>query len=1068
MNFAQEETKILEYWQEINAFEKQLELTKHREPYSFYDGPPFATGLPHYGHLLSSAIKDTVCRYWIMNNKYVERRFGWDCHGLPVEHEIDKLLNIKGRQDVLDLGIDKYNDHCREVVMRYSKEWEATITRVGRWIDFKNDYKTLNLPFMETVWWAFKELWKKDLVYRGCRVMPYSTGCTTPLSNFEAGLDYKDVVDPAVVISFPLVDEDAAFLAWTTTPWTLPSNYALCVHPDFEYVKIKDDAIYPMPMILLKARLDAIYKDPKKAKYTILETYTGKQLEFKKYKPLFNYFPNPNAYKVLCDEYVTADSGTGIVHQAPGFGEDDNRISLKYGLITTDIESVPCPVDESGNFTAEIVDFKGMYVKEADKLICRKLKSENRLIKQGTITHSYPFCWRSETPLLYKAVPSWFIKVEHIREDLIRNNKKSKWVPEFVQEKRFQNWLANARDWNISRNRFWGTPIPIWVSDDFEEMVCIGSVEELEALTGEKGVTDIHRHFLDHLTIKSKSGKILRRTDEVFDCWFESGAMPYAQQHYPFENSDKMKSTFPADFIAEGLDQTRGWFYTLLVLSTHLFDQPPAKNQIVYGLVLAEDGKKMSKRLKNYPDPLKIINCYGADAMRLYLINSPVVRADSLRFKEEGVKELLSKVFLPWFNSFKFFKLQTELLKTEFDVDFKRDSELLNSCSNVMDKWILASEQSLIAYVVEEMANYRLYTVVPRLLSFIDELTNWYIRFNRKRLKGENGLEDALYALNTLYEVLMTISRLMAPFTPFMAEYVYLQLLPFTSTDAILKELCEGKSKEEALSVHFLLYPAPNPKWSDDNIVVGINRMQRVIELVRLIREQQAISLKMPLRELIVIHGDAEYLEDVLKSSHYIKEELNILEIKTTNDEAQYDVKYKLQADFKALGQKLKKDMPIVKKGLGLVTNEEIKIFLKTGEITVNGHVLNNSEVVVQKYFEPIDALQYHKSNMDGNVIVLLDCKIDAELAVKGYARELINRVQRLRKKGKMVPTDVVEYYIVNKDGTELEKALVVEKEMIEIALKAIPKVVKSVEKSDIHEEQEIMGETFELYLKKQ
>eukprot|EP00834_Sanchytrium_tribonematis_P000838 NODE_17_length_48642_cov_1.199349.p2 type:complete len:875 gc:universal NODE_17_length_48642_cov_1.199349:44561-41937(-) len=872
MNFAQEEEKILQFWQNIGAFEKSLELSKHRVPYSFYDGPPFATGLPHYGHLLSSAIKDTVCRYWHMNNRYVERRFGWDCHGLPVEFEIDKKLNIKGRQDVLDMGIGKYNEHCRDLVMKYSKEWEITVTRVGRWIDFENDYKTMNMSFMESVWWAFKSLWAKDLVYRGCRVMPYSTGCHTPISNFEAGQNYKDVVDPAVVVSFPLLDNSAAFLAWTTTPWTLPSNLALCVHPRYEYIKIFDESLSSIPLILGKERLDILYKDPKKANFTILETFSGKDLENQKYKPMFDYFSKLEGFRVLCDEYVTNDSGTGIVHQAPGFGEDDHRVCLKYGLIGTDISSLPCPVDEEGKFMDAVVDFKGIYIKEADKLICRKIKAENRLIKQGTLTHSYPFCWRSETPLIYKAFPSWFVKVEKVRDDLLRNNRKSKWVPDFVQEKRFQNWLSNAIDWNVSRNRFWGTPIPVWVSDDLEEMICVGSVEELEELTGKSEITDIHRHFIDHLEIPSRQGKgKLRRIDEVFDCWFESGSMPYAQKHYPFENKDKMEATFPAEFIAEGIDQTRGWFYTLLVLSTHLFDTPPAKNQIVYGLVLAEDGKKMSKRLKNYPEPSKVINLYGADALRLYLINSPVVRADSLKFKEEGVKELLSKVFLPWYNSFKFFKLQTDLLTSQFNIEYSYDSTYLSS-ENLMDRWILASEQSLITFVREEMSNYRLYTVVGRLLLFIDQLTNWYIRFNRKRLKGEFGEEDTLHSLNTLFEVILTISRLMAPFTPFMAENIFLQLKPFIKDSDISKNCGEGKYDDESQSIHFLLYPNAELKYQDESIQQGISRMQSVIELVRLIREKQGLTLKTPLRKLIVIHGDQSYLNDIELLSVYIKE----------------------------------------------------------------------------------------------------------------------------------------------------------------------------------------------------
>lgn len=703
-SFPKEEEKILAFWNEINAFHTSLELSKDRPVFSFYDGPPFATGLPHYGHLLAGTIKDIVTRYAHNTGHYVERRFGWDCHGLPVEHEIDKKLGIKGKDDVLKMGIDKYNAECRSIVMRYSKEWETTVSRMGRWIDFENDYKTLNLSFMETVWWVFKQLYDKGQVYRGYRVMPFSTACNTPLSNFEATQNYKDVSDPAVTVSFPLVDEpETSILAWTTTPWTLPSNLALCVNPDFEYLKIKDGESGKQ-YIILEKRLDALYKDPKKAKCTVLSKMKGSDLKGKRYVPLFPYFASrTESFKIVTDNYVTDDSGTGIVHQAPAFGEDDHRVCLAHGIIRVD-EEVPCPVDEKGCFTEAVTDFAGMYVKEADKAIQKHLKTLDRLAKQSTLVHSYPFCWRSDTPLLYKAVPSWFIRVQNVREKLMANNLKSRWVPDFVQEKRFHNWLENARDWNVSRNRYWGTPIPLWVSEDFQEVVCVGSVKELEELSGVTGITDIHRDKIDHITIPSKMGKgVLRRVEEVFDCWFESGSMPYAQQHYPFENKAKFEKSFPADFIAEGLDQTRGWFYTLLVLSTHLFDQPPYKNLIVNGLVLAADGKKMSKRLKNYPEPTAVLNSYGADALRLYLINSPVVRAETLKFKEDGVKEVVSKVLLPWYNAFKFFMNQVALLKKEMGIEFVHDPAKVGR-SNVMDKWILASAQSLIGFVREEMA----------------------------------------------------------------------------------------------------------------------------------------------------------------------------------------------------------------------------------------------------------------------------------------------------------------------------------------------------------------------------
>lgn len=513
----------------------------------------------------------------------------------------------------------------------------------------------------------------------------------------------------------------------------------------------------------MEKRLTMLYKDPKKAKYTVLEKYLGKDMNGWKFEPMFPYFEKTFGevgYCVMVDTYVTDDSGTGIVQNAPAFGEDDYRVCIAHGVITPDGE-LPCPIDEKGCFTSEVTDFAGMYIKDADKLIQKDMKQRGRLIVQSQFMHSYPFCWRSDTPLIYRAIPSWFVRVQPVVDRILKCNEQMRWVPSFVQEKRFANWIANARDWNISRNRYWGTPIPLWVSDDFSEIVAIGSIKELEELSGVSPITDLHRENIDKITITSKTtGKTLRRVEEVFDCWFESGSMPYAQQHYPFENKDKFENTFPADFISEGIDQTRGWFYTLLVLSTHLFDKPPAKNVIASGLVLAADGKKMSKRLKNYPEPGLIMDKFGADALRLYLINSPVVRAETLKFKEEGVKEVLSRVFLPWYNAFKFFVTQTAMIKKEFDVDFMYDRNIKKS-DNVMDRWILASCQSLIKFIREEMAAYRLYTVVPRLLDLVDMLTNWYVRFNRKRLKGENGVEDAKQALNTLFEVLFTLCKTM-------------------------------------------------------------------------------------------------------------------------------------------------------------------------------------------------------------------------------------------------------------------------------------------------------------------
>ncbi|GES91290.1 isoleucyl-tRNA synthetase [Rhizophagus clarus] len=1059
-NFPKEEEKILEFWREIDAFRTQHRLSEGKRSFSFYDGPPFATGLPHYGHLLAGTIKDIVTRYAILTGHYVERRFGWDCHGLPVEHEIDKTFNIKGKDDVLAMGIDKYNSECRSIVMRYSDAWRETVERIGRWIDFDNDYKTLNTTFMESVWWVFSQLYKKDQVYRGVRIMPFSTACTTPLSNFEAAQNYKDVNDPAIVVSFPLVNEpETLLLAWTTTPWTLPSNLALCAHPEYEYIKIKD-TMSGRTYVLLEKCLNVLYKDPKKAKYTLVQRFFGKDMKGWEYIPLFDYFVSQfkgKGFIVLNDTYVTDDSGTGIVHQAPAFGEDDYRICLENKIITED-GFLPCPVDEQGRFTQEVADFAGIYVKEADKNIQKTLKQRDRLIIQSQLKHSYPFCWRSDTPLIYKAVPSWFVRVKPIIDKLLNNNKESYWVPEAIKEKRFVNWITNARDWNVSRNRYWGTPIPLWVSDDYEEIVCIGSLAELEELSGCDKLTDIHRDKVDQITIPSKKGKgQLKRVEEVFDCWFESGSMPYAQCHYPFENKEKFESSFPADFIAEGLDQTRGWFYTLMVLSTHLFDKPAFKNLIVNGLVLASDGKKMSKRLKNYPEPMFIINAYGADALRLYLINSPVVRAEPLRFKEEGVKEVISKVFLPWYNAYRFFISQVTLLQKESGIEFLYNP-LAKKSTNVMDKWILACSQSLIKFVREEMKAYRLYTVVPRLLSLIEQLTNWYVRFNRKRLKGENGLEDTINALNTLYEVLFTLCRSMAAFTPFLTEYMYQKLQ---------KYIPPSNNNEDVRSVHFLSFPEVREEYFDLEIERIVSRMQAVIDMGRYIREKKNIGLKTPLKELIVIHSDSQYHSDILSLKNYIIEELNVKNLVVTSDEDKYSIKYRAEADWKVLGQKLKKDAVKIKEALPKLTSEQVKEFVQSGEITINGIKIFEEDLQVVRYFE--DANSHYETNNNRDILILLDIQVYQDLQEEGYAREIVNRVQRLRKKAGLQPIDpILMYYKLTKDTeNQFEKVLKSQSDFIvKILKRPLLPISEKPESGEIiiEEEQEINESTFILF----
>ncbi|KAJ6500050.1 tRNA synthetases class I-domain-containing protein [Mycena vitilis] len=1066
-DFPREEEKVLAFWEEIDAFKTSLKLSEGRPEFSFYDGPPFATGLPHYGHLLAGTIKDIVTRHAHVSGHHVPRRFGWDTHGLPVEQIIDKKLGITCKADVMKIGIDKYNEECRSIVMTYSEEWRKTVVRMGRWIDFDNDYKTLNISFMESVWWAFSELFKKGLVYRGLRVLPYSTALTTPVSNFESNMDFRDVSDPAVTVAFPLVDDPrTSLLAWTTTPWTLPSNLALCVHPEFTYIKIHDQE-KDQNFILHENLLGTLYKDPKKAKFKKLGQFTGADMKGWRYIPMFEYFTDQfedKAFRVVVDPYVTDKDGTGIVHQAPAFGEDDYRIALASGILR-ETDMPPCPLDDAGRFTSEVPDFEGLHVKAADSPIQKVLKAKGRLIVQSNLKHSYPFCWRSGTPLIYRAIPGWFVRVAHVNEELVANNKQTRWVPQSVGDHRFGNWLANARDWNVSRNRYWGTPLPLWASEDFKEIVCIGSVEELERLSGVKGIVDLHRESVDHLTIPSPSGNgVLKRVDEVFDCWFESGSMPYAQLHYPFENKELFERTFPAQFISEGIDQTRGWFYTLLVLSTHLFGKAPWQNLIVTGLVLAADGKKMSKSLKNFPDPTIVIDKMGADATRMFLVNSPIVRGDNLRFREEGVREVISRVLLPWLNSFRFFLGHAALFKKATGTDFQYNPHG-HVPNNVMDRWVLARCQSLIKLVREEMAAYRLYTIIPRLLDLVDELTNWYIRFNRKRLKGEEGVEDTRVALNTLFEALFTLCRTMSSYTPFMTENLYQTLKTF---------IPEDPKAGDVRSVHFLSFPEVKEEYFDVDIERQVLRMQTVIELTRNIREVNKLSLKTPLKELLVFNANKQYIEDVEPLQRYIESELNVRTVVFSSDESSSGVRYRAVADWTVLGRKLKKDVSRVRNALPGVPSDEVKKFLDTGKLNVDGIELVTGDVTVQRYLDvPADAQTQFATNTDNDVVVRLDIQVHPELMGEWLARELTNRVQKLRKKAGLQATDDVHvFYRFNKEGSgaEILAAIDQHSDMIRKTVGNVPADVSSRRTGSellIEEEQDVWDVKFQLYLVK-
>lgn len=964
-SFVKTEHKILEFWKKENIFSKTLENTKGKKPYIFYDGPPFATGLPHHGHLLASTLKDIVPRYFTMKGRYVERRFGWDCHGLPIEHEIDKKLGMSAQDAVKKYGVKGYNYECRSIVQRYTSEWERTITRIGRWVDFKNDYKTMDANFMESVWWVISELWRKDYIYQGTKVVPFSTALGTVLSNFEASSNYQDVQDPAVTVLFKVKDQDFFIAAWTTTPWTLPSNLALCMGAEIEYVKVKD-VERDIKFIIAKDRLEAYSK---KRNFEIISTHTGAELKGLRYEPLFPYFKKNEAvgaFVVLNDSYVTTSDGTGIVHIAPAFGEDDNRVMKEAG-----ISAIECPVDDAGKFTPDVFDFNGVHVKTADKDIIKKLKDEGKLYDQGVLVHSYPFCPRSNTPLIYKAIPSWYVSVEKIKDRLMNSNSQINWTPAHIKEGRFGKWLEGSRDWAISRNRIWGTPIPIWINDKTNNRICIGSIEELYNYTGTR-VTDLHKESIDDLVFTQTGEEgTYRRIPEVLDCWFESGSMPYAQLHYPFENKKMFDEGYPAEFIAEGLDQTRGWFYTLTVLSTALFDKPAFKNVIVNGLVMAEDGKKMSKSLKNYTPPDDLMETFGADALRLYLINSGLVKGEEQRFVDNGVKDMVRKVLLPWQNSFKFFQTYAE-------VDGWSPVNNFKTSDNIVDRWLLSNLQTLKKNIAHEMEEYHLYNVVPALFTFIEDLTNWYIRLNRARFWGDGLTEDKCAAYSTLYTALKELTISMAPFAPFFSEYVFQEL--------------RAMNPAEPLSVHLCDYPMPNDFLINSDLEVAVGRMQQIILLGRQKRNQVQIKVKTPLKRLTIIHKDQKLLTEISKLSEYIQTELNVKNIEFSTEEDKFITLY-AKANLPLLGKKLGKDMGKFKAQIEKLSSLQLAELEEKESLVIDGINFNSEEILI---FREAKAGTQAMSNRF--ISLDIDTVLDQDLINEGLAREIVNRIQKSRK----------------------------------------------------------------------
>ena len=971
-SFPEREERIQTFWQQEEIFKRSLEKRQNAPLFTQYDGPPFATGLPHYGHLLAGTIKDVIPRYKTMKGYNVPRSFGWDTHGLPVEMEVEKALNLSGAREIERFGIAQFNERCRSIVLRYATEWKETVNRIGRWVDFDQTYMTMNLSFMETVWWVFGELWNKGLVYLGYKVMPFSAQLGTPLSNFEANLNYKDVEDPSITVAFPIMeDPNVSFLVWTTTPWTLPSNLALMVGAEIDYVKVKKGNHF---YILGQARLKTYFKDD----YEIVEMFKGAKLIGVGYRPLFDYFTSDesslNRFRVIGEPSVGEKEGTGIVHAAPAFGEVDFFACRNQGI------ELVCPVDQNGRFTKEIPHFKGWYVKDADKELTRKIQEKGRLFHRGTICHRYPFCWRSDTPLIYKAVSTWFIAVEKLKDKMMQNNQGIAWVPSHLKEGRFGKWLANARDWAMSRNRYWGTPIPIWESGDGDRIV-ISSVEQLEKRTGKK-ISDLHRHHIDSLTFEEK-GKVYKRVTEVFDCWFESGSMPYAQCHYPFENKEKMLRSFPADFIAEGLDQTRAWFYTLTVLSTALFDQPSFKNVIVNGIILTKDGAKMSKRLKNYPEPEIVINKYGADSLRLYLLHSPVIQGDDLRFCEQGVALALRKWLLPLWNAYSF--LATYAVIYHWRPDRHRPVS-----KEGIDHWIFSLLQKLIIDVEKGMDHYHLNEAIEPCVTFIDQLTNWYIRRNRRRFWSDEATDHRHGAFQTLYTVLYELTKIIAPFIPFMGEALYQNL----------------RQEKDEISVHLCDYPKVDHAMRNERLEKEMILVQTVVSIGHALRKKHKLKVRQPLLKAQLICSDLDQIALLKRQEKLILDELNVKKIEYRSDEHEF-VDIMIKPNFTTLGRRAGSLMNKVKEAIATLSSCTLEN--SSYDLKIDGKIF---PIYPEDVFIDRTVKEGVIAMTRGSITVALDITLDEALKLEALAREIINKVNTQRKEQGFEVTDRIVIFI--------------------------------------------------------
>jgi isoleucyl-tRNA synthetase len=984
VDFPKMEEEVLAFWEENNTFKKSIEMREGCDEYVFYDGPPFATGLPHFGHFVPGTIKDIIPRYQTMKGKKVDRRFGWDCHGLPVEYEMEKELGISGKSQIEEYGIAKFNEACRSIVLRYTAEWRAVVTRMGRWVDFGNEYRTMDTDYMESIWWVFKRLWDQDLVYEGYYILPYSPKLSTPLSNFEVNLGgYHDVQDPALTVKFRIKEgqgfDDVFILAWTTTPWTLPSNLGLAFGAEIDYALIQDgDQKY----ILAKERLTAYYKE--ESEYKIIKEYKGAELAELEYVPLFPYFSDlseKNAFRTITGDFVTTEEGTGIVHTAPGFGEDDYQALKPRGV------PVVCPIDAECRFTSEVSDYEGVFVKDADKAIIKRLKDEGKVVKHETIIHPYPFCYRTKSPLIYRAVTSWFVDIGKIKDKMVGANQKIYWMPDHIKGGRFGKWLEGARDWAISRNRYWGNPIPLWRCDSCKQIECMGSIEELEGKSGEHP-EDLHKHFVDDISWKcEKCGGRMERIPEVLDCWFESGSMPYAQNHYPFENKEHFEANFPADFISEGLDQTRGWFYTLTILAAALFDSPAFMNNITNGLVLAEDGKKMSKSERNFTDPYKVINAFGADALRLFLMHSAVVKAEDLRYSDGGVKEVLKSIIIPLWNSYSFFV-------TYANIDKAMPDRAPDNPSNPLDKWVLSEAERLVEDVTEQLERYDLMKAIDPIVDFIDLLNNWYIRRSRRRFWRSENDTDKSEAYQTLYSVLLKLATVACPFIPFVTEEIYRNLR------------CEGSPE----SVHFCDYPVADTRRRDTDLEKKMAITRQAVSMGRALRSMYQIKIRQPLKAIHLVTRNTEEKKILREMEDIFREELNVKDVIFRENEDEL-VEYSAKANFKVLGKQLGKDMKAAAAKIAQLNSQELQSLMEGAVLSIDlgprSIDLTSESVIVQR-----SEKESLKVLNEGSLTVALDPEITAELRKEGTVRDIVRSIQNLRKEEGLEVTDRIILFL--------------------------------------------------------